>query len=82
MYWLGESFWGRGIATAAIRVVTEHAIAAHDLTRVYALPFEGNLASQRALEKAGYVCEGRLRKSAIKDGRVLDQLLYAFTREP
>lgn len=81
-YWLGESFWGRGIATGAIRAVTEHAMTVHDLTRVYALPFAGNLASHRALEKAGYVCEGRLRQSALKDGRVLDQLLYAFTREP
>jgi RimJ/RimL family protein N-acetyltransferase len=29
------------------------------------------------VEKAGYVCEGRMRRSAIKDGRVIDQLLYA-----
>jgi RimJ/RimL family protein N-acetyltransferase len=30
------------------------------------------------LEKAGYVLEGRLRRSAIKDGVILDQLQYAF----
>ena len=33
---------------------------------------------KRVLEKAGYVLEGRLRRSAIKDGRVIDQLQYAF----
>jgi RimJ/RimL family protein N-acetyltransferase len=33
------------------------------------------------LEKAGYRCEGRLRRSAIKDGRVRDQALYAITDE-
>jgi RimJ/RimL family protein N-acetyltransferase len=45
---------------------------------VFAVPFEWNAASFRVLEKAGYVCEGRLRRSAIKDGRVADQRLYAF----
>jgi len=30
------------------------------------------------LEKAGYVLEGRLRNSAIKEGKLVDQLQYAF----
>ncbi|NIP58651.1 MAG: N-acetyltransferase, partial [Gemmatimonadetes bacterium] len=34
----------------------------------------------RVLEKAGYELEGRMRKSAIKDGEILDQLLYAYVR--
>ncbi|NIM47850.1 MAG: GNAT family N-acetyltransferase [Gemmatimonadales bacterium] len=76
-YWVAEPFWGRGIATAALRAVTQYAMQTHDLTRVYALPFDGNPASCRALEKAGFVLEGRMRKSAIKDGKILDQLLYA-----
>jgi ribosomal-protein-alanine N-acetyltransferase len=77
-YWLGESYWGRGIATDALIAVTAHAIARHGLTRVYALPFAWNTASCRVLEKAGYVLEGRLRKSAIKDGKITDQLQYAY----
>ena len=77
-YWLGEVFWGRGIMSEALAAVTAHSIRTHGLTRVYALPFDGNVASIRVLEKAGYVCEGRMRRSAIKDGRVIDQLLYAY----
>jgi len=77
-YWIGEPFWGRGIATEALVAVTGHAMETHGLTRVYALPFAGNVASCRVLEKAGYVLEGRLRRSAIKDGRVTDQLQFAF----
>jgi RimJ/RimL family protein N-acetyltransferase len=77
-YWLGEPFWGRGIATEALRAVTAHAIAEHSLTRVYAVPFEWSVASCRVLEKVGYELEGRLRRSALKDGHVIDQLLYAF----
>jgi [ribosomal protein S5]-alanine N-acetyltransferase len=77
-YWLGEAFWGRGIMSEVLAAVTAYAIRTHGLTRVYALPFDGNVASTRVLEKAGYVCEGRMKRSAIKDGRVIDQLLYAY----
>jgi len=77
-YWLGERHWGRGICTEALVAVTEYAIVQHSLTRLYALPFAHNLASCRVLEKAGYVLEGTLRRSAIKDGQICDQHLYAF----
>lgn len=77
-YWLGEPFWGRGIITEALVAVTARAMATHGLTRMYAMPFVWNVASCRVLEKAGYVLEGRLRNSAIKDGRLTDQLQYAF----
>jgi [ribosomal protein S5]-alanine N-acetyltransferase len=80
-YWLGEPFWGRGIMAEALAAVTRHAILEHGLTRVYAVPYESNPASFRVLQKAGYVLEGRMRKSCIKDGRILDQLLYAFVVE-
>jgi [ribosomal protein S5]-alanine N-acetyltransferase len=77
-YWLGQPFWGRGIATEALVALTEYAIATHGLTRVFAVPFASNTRSCRVLEKAGYVLEGRLRRSAIKDGVITDQLQYAF----
>jgi RimJ/RimL family protein N-acetyltransferase len=77
-YWLGEEFWGRGIATEALVAVTRHAIATHGLTRVYAVPFAWNAASCRVLEKAGYVLEARLRHSAIKNGELTDQMQYAY----
>ena len=81
-YWLGRAFWGRGIATAALRLVTARAFAADPgLRRLWAVPFVTNIASARVLEKAGYTREGTLRQSAIKDGRVLDQWMYAILRE-
>jgi len=77
-YWLGESYWGRGIASEALSAVTAYAIEEHHLTRVFAVPFAWNTASCRVLEKAGYVLEARLRRSAVKDGKLTDQFQYAF----
>jgi ribosomal-protein-alanine N-acetyltransferase len=77
-YWLGEAVWGRGIATEALRAVTAEAFTRYDLTRIYAVPFADHQASIRVLEKAGYDREGVMRQSAIKDGRIRDQALYAI----
>ena len=80
-YWLGEEFWGRGIATEALIAVTEYAFANFDLCRLHAHVFAWNPASARVLEKAGYAFEGRLRKSCTKDGQTIDQLIYAKVRD-
>ena len=79
-YWLGEPFWGRGITTQALRAVTEYAFKTFDLRRIDAGVFEWNRASMRVLEKAGYLCEARLKKSITKEGRTIDQWVYAMTR--
>jgi [ribosomal protein S5]-alanine N-acetyltransferase len=76
-YWLGRAFWNRGIATEALKGVTAEAFTRFEITRLYAVPFADHAASVRVLEKAGYVREGHLRQSAIKNGTIRDQLLYA-----
>jgi ribosomal-protein-alanine N-acetyltransferase len=81
-YWLAEAYWGRGVVTEALAAVTRHAVEAHGLTRVYAVPFAWNAASCRVLEKAGYVLEARLRNSAVKNGQLTDQMQYAFISDP
>ncbi len=80
-YWVAHAHWGRGVATEALRLLTEHAFAANpELRRLWAVPYATNDASARVLEKAGYRREGTLRQSVIKDGRVLDQWMYAILR--
>lgn len=79
-YWLGEAYWGRGIATEALRAMTEYAFAHFDICRLEAGVFDWNPASARVLEKNGYVLEGRARLGVIKDGRMGDRLLYALIR--
>ena len=80
-YWLGEEYWGRGIVTEAVRAVTEYAFTNFDLCRIYAGVFEWNPASMRVLEKAGYEFEGRVKKSVTKDGRTIDEYIYAIIRQ-
>ena len=62
-YWLGEPFWGRGIVSEALAAFTRYAFETFDLQRIYAEPFADNAASVRVLEKAGFTCEGRMRRS-------------------
>jgi ribosomal-protein-alanine N-acetyltransferase len=76
-YWLGETFWGRGIVTEALLLVTDYAFTRVNLLRLFALPFADNAGSVRVLEKAGYAREGLLRQSSVKFGQPRDQLIYA-----
>lgn len=79
-YWLGQPFWGKGIATEALKRMTHYAFSESDLERLEATVYEWNPASGRVLEKAGYTLEGRLRRSIVKNGRIGDSLLYARLR--
>ena len=79
-YWLGEMFWGRGIASEAVRAFTDWGFEKFDLLRIYAGVFDWNPASGRVLEKAGYALEGRMRQNVVKDGRICDRLIYARIR--
>ncbi len=80
-YWLGEAYWGRGIVAEAVRALTEWAFDNFDLASIYAGVLEWNPASARVLEKAGYKFEARLRKAMIKEGVVMDELVYSVTRD-
>jgi RimJ/RimL family protein N-acetyltransferase len=79
-YWLSEDFWGRGIATRAVSAMSEWAFDNYKLTRVFAMAFAHNAASIRVLEKSGFEREGVMRRSAIKNGVILDQVLFAKVR--
>jgi ribosomal-protein-alanine N-acetyltransferase len=76
-YWLGEEYWGRGIVTEALSLLTAHLFDRVNMLRVYALPFADNRASIRVLEKAAYVREATLRASSVKFGEPRDQALFA-----
>src|SRR4026208_1248003 len=78
---LGEAYWGKGIATEALKLMTAHVFGSMNLLRLFALPFADNAGSIRLLERAGYVREATLRSSSVKYGQPRDQLLYARVNE-
>lgn len=79
-YYIAEEYWGKGIMTDAIKQICKHVFEKSDIIRIYAEPFAYNMASCRALEKAGFQYEGTLRKNAVKNGKVIDMKMYSLLR--
>lgn len=79
-YWLGQRYWGRGIATNALREFCSFVFTTTDIIRLQAHVYEGNIASERVLQKVGFRLEGQLEKAIFKDGVLMDARLYALVR--
>ncbi len=80
-YWLAEPFWGRGIMTQVVKGFTQFAFDRFSLNRIFAMPYALNEPSIRVLEKTGFEREGLLRANVLKDGKVLDQVVYSKISE-
>jgi ribosomal-protein-alanine N-acetyltransferase len=79
-YWLGEAYWGRGIMSSVVKMAVTRIWAEFDLVRLEASVFAWNPASMRVLEKCGFQREAVLRKSAWKDGELIDRVIFALIR--
>ena len=79
-YWLGEPFWGKGITSIAVGLITNYALHQLDFARVHTGIFEYNLASMRVLEKNGYQREGIFKKALFKNNQFWDEHRYAFVK--
>ena len=80
-YYIAEPYWGRGIMAQAVRLVCAEVFAKTDILRIFATPFGFNHASCRVLEKVGFAREGVLRRDAVKNGKVVDVVMYALLNE-
>lgn len=80
-YWLGEPFWGKGIATLVVKKFMEYAFEYYDLIKIFAYVFSSNPSSARVLMKAGFKLEGCMRNQIVKNGQTLDQLVYGILKE-
>jgi ribosomal-protein-alanine N-acetyltransferase len=80
-YFLGEAYQGRGLGAEVIAGATEHAFDTLGLTRMFAITFDFNTASMRVLEKAGFTREAVMRQAAVKEGKVVDEVMFARLRE-
>ncbi|MBI2834416.1 MAG: GNAT family N-acetyltransferase [Acidobacteria bacterium] len=76
--WLARSWWGSGVNEEAKELILDYAFTTLKLHRIEARIVEGNDRSERAFERLGATCEGRLRESFAKHGEFLDSHLYAI----
>ena len=61
-YWIGEEYWGKGIATECVRLVIEYAFSELKLEKVSAYVYPENKASMRILEKNGLKKNGEMNE--------------------
>lgn len=75
---LGSAYWGTGIFTEAARLVVDFAVDTIGVHRLEARAAAANGRGNGALRKIGAVQEGVLRRSFLKDGRHVDQVLWSI----
>lgn len=80
-YFIGEDYWGKGIASSAVALAVRYGFVEMDLMRIDAGVFDYNVGSMRVLEKCGFLKEGIARRAAVKLGKVLDEHRYAIVRD-
>ena len=80
-YWLGEPYWGKGLAVQAVALLVPHAFGTLGFARLQAFVFGENTQSMRVLEKSGFTREGVLRGHVRKNGAVMDAVMFGRLRE-
>lgn len=79
-YALLPTFRGKGITTKTVKMAVKYAFQKYKLKRLEGWCRTFNKASARVLEKAGFKLEGILRKNKCKDGKYLDDMVWAIVR--
>lgn len=80
-YALHQSYWGRGLATEALREIARFAFAVMQVNRLVALCDPENVASARVMEKVGMRYEGTLRQNTFVKGAFCTTEIRALLRE-
>lgn len=76
-----KAFWGKGIATEAIQLVSHFSFNVLNLHKLKAGCYEKNVGSMKAFEKAGFEKEGLLKKLWMLNGTFQDQVLLGLCAE-
>jgi RimJ/RimL family protein N-acetyltransferase len=79
-YWIGEEYWGKGLATIAAKWLTNYAFANFEIGRLTAAVFEGNEASMQVLLKSGFILEAKLKEAVYKDNKFRDEYIFLYPK--
>ncbi len=75
-YFIDEKYWGKGIATLAVKKLEKIGFSKLKLKRIEIVMNIKHLASEKVAIKCGYRKEGIMKKSIETDGRLFDAYLY------
>jgi len=78
---LGSAFWGTGIFIDSGQQIVDFAVETIKVGRLEARACVANGRGNGALRKLGAVQEGVLRRSFLKNGEFLDQMLWSILAE-
>lgn len=79
-WWVAPRWWGRGVATVAVRRYIAYCFETLGLHRLELGVFLSNPASARVAEKAGFELEGIARDAYLKKGQLIDRLSYGLAQ--
>ncbi len=77
-YVISRKYWNNGFATKAINLAIQKGFEDLDIQRIEAFVDPANIASQRVLEKTGFVKEGLLKNYIMQKGILKDRIVYAI----
>jgi len=80
-YFIVPSERSKGYVSEAIKVMVDYLFLSKDAVRIQAKADQENVASWKALEKAGFKREGVLRKTFYCRGKWRDDCIYSVLRE-
>ena len=81
-YALGKEYHCRGYMTEAAKAVIEYGFKTMGLELISAYCYPFNKASQRVIEKCGFMYEGTLKMSELRyDGTLLDEICYSISKD-
>jgi [ribosomal protein S5]-alanine N-acetyltransferase len=80
-YWVGELYWGNGIATESVALVIKYAFSVLGLEEVYAYVYSENKASIRVLEKNGMTKKGDMNEYNQISGNYQNTLKFVIKRQ-
>ena len=75
-YWVAEPFWGQGIASEAVKLMTQYVFDNYAINRIVCEVFENNKSSMRVLEKNGFYLECVRRKGILKNDLLTDDYIW------
>jgi len=79
-YWIGKPYWGQGFATEAVRALIAHAFDADGFAYLKAGHFADNPASERVIQKLGFMAQGGEVRECAARGATTDCLTYRLDR--